>query len=141
MRKNLNLKDLGDLLERPILAILATHRKDGRILMSPVWHEWSNGEFLITTWSKDIKSRNLTNDPRATVLVAENGPPYRGLEISGEATVEAMPDHMPMFLRLAIRYVGDKEGPAYAENFRDDKLELIRLAPGVIRAWDFDDTH
>ena len=141
MRKNLAVEDLGGLLERPILAILATHRKDGRILMSPVWHEWTNGEFLLTTWANDIKSRNLKNDPRATVLVAENEPPYRGIEVSGEATVEAMADHMPMYYRLAARYVGEKDGPAYAETFRDEKIELIRLAPGNIRAWDFDDTH
>ena len=141
MRKNLSIEDLGDLLERPILAILATHRKDGRILLSPVWHEWTNGEFLLTTWANDIKSRNLKNDPRATVLVAQNEPPYRGIEVSGEASVEAMADHMPMYYRLATRYVGEKDGPAYAETFRDMEIELIRLAPGAIRAWDFDDTH
>ena len=87
----------------------------------------------------DIKSRNLKNDPRATVLVAENEPPYRGFEVSGEATVEAMDDHMPMIYRLATRYVGEKDGAAYAEAARDVELQLIRLAPGVIRAWDFDD--
>ena len=81
MRKNLSVDDLGDLLQRPILAILATHRKDGRILLSPVWHEWSDGAFLLTTWANDIKSKNLANDPRATVLVAENEPPYRGIEV------------------------------------------------------------
>ena len=86
MRRNLQVEDLGDLLELPILAILATHRKDGRILMSPVWHEWDNGGFLITTWANDIKSRNLKNDPRATVLVTEQATPYRSIEVSGEAT-------------------------------------------------------
>ncbi len=141
MRKKLTIENLGDLLERPILAVLATHRKDGRILMSPVWHEWSNGEFLVTTWANDIKSKNLNKDPRATILVAENEPPYRGIEVSGEATIEAMPDHMPMLRRLAVRYLGEKDGPAYAETFRDEKIELVRLAPGVMRAWDFDDTH
>ena len=141
MRKNLTVADLGDLLERPILAVLATHRKDGRILMSPVWHEWSDGEFLITTWANDIKSKNIANDPRVTVLVAENGPPHRGIEVSGEATIEPLPDHMPMIVRLAGRYLGTEEGPAYAETFRNDALELIRIRPGHVRAWDFNDTH
>ena len=141
MRKNLSVEDLGDLVERPILAILATHRKDGTILLSPVWHEWGNGEFLLTTWANDIKSRNIKSDPRVTVLVAENDPPYRSFEVSGEATIEAMDNHMPMLRRLAARYIGEKAGPAYAEKFRDEQIELIRLAPGVIRAWDFDDAH
>ena len=141
MRRNLQVEDLGDLLDLPILAILATRRKDGRILMSPVWHEWDNSGFLITTWANDIKSRNLKSDPRATVLVTEQATPYRSIEVSGEATVKPLPDHMPVMRRLAERYIGPEEGPAYAESFRDDEIELVRLKPGVIRAWDFNDAH
>ena len=139
MRKNLKVEDLGDLLESPTLAILATHRKDGRILMSPVWHEWDDGGFTITTYANDIKSKNLKRDARATVLVTEQAPPYRSLEVSGEATVEPLADHMPVIQRLALRYIGPDEGPDYAETFRDTELELVRLLPGVIRAWDYND--
>ncbi|MDA0821654.1 MAG: TIGR03618 family F420-dependent PPOX class oxidoreductase [Proteobacteria bacterium] len=138
MRKNLNVDDLGDLLVRPILAMLATRRTDGRILISPVWHEWVDGGFVMTTWANDIKSRNIKADPRITILVAEHETPYRSIEVSGEATIELLDDHMPIMRRLAARYVADE---AYAETFRDDKLELIRLESGVIRAWDFNDTH
>ena len=141
MRKNLTPDELGDLLELPILAILATRRKDGRILTSPVWHEWEDGEFRITTWANDIKSKNIQRDPRITVLVTEQTPPYRSIEVSGEAVIEALPDHMPMVRRLATRYLGADEGPGYAETFREQQIELIRLAPGVIRAWDFADDH
>lgn len=136
MRKNLNVEDLGDLLEKPILAMLATRRKDGRILISPVWHEWVDGGFLITTWANDIKSKNLKADPRTTVMVAEQEPPYRSIEVSGEAVITALDDHMPMMSRLAERYVGDA---AYAEKFREDEIELVQLKPGVIRAWDFNE--
>ena len=138
MRKNLKVEDLGDLLEQPILAMLATRRKDGRILISPVWHEWVDGGFLMTTWANDIKSKNIKADPRITVMVAEQEPPYRSIELSGEATIEAVDDHMPIMRRLAERYVAE---PGYAETFREDKIEVIRLMPGTIRAWDFNDTH
>lgn len=138
MRKNLGVEDLGDLLDLPILAMLATRRKDGRILISPVWHEWRNGGFVMTTWANDIKSKNIKADPRITVMVAEHEVPYRSIEVSGEATIELLDDHMPIMRRLAARYVADE---TYAETFRDDKIELIRLEPGVIRAWDFNDTH
>jgi hypothetical protein len=39
MRKNLNPEELGDFLEQGKCAILATHFRDGRVLLSPVWHE------------------------------------------------------------------------------------------------------
>ena len=141
MRTNLTIDDLGDLLELPILATLATHRKDGRILLSPVWHEWADGGFSISIWAQDVKAKNLARDPRATIIVAENGLPYRGVEVSGEATVEAVPDLMPLVRRLAQRYMGEEAGLAYAETFADDALKLVRLTPGVVRAWDFRDDH
>ena len=141
MRKDLTVADLGDLLELPILATLATHRKDGSILLSPVWHEWADGGFSISIWAQDIKAKNLARDPRATIIVAENELPYRGIEVSGKATVEALPDLMPLVRRLAQRYMGKEAGLAYAETFADVALELIRLTPGTVRAWDFRDDH
>lgn len=141
MRKDLTVADLGDLLELPILATLATHRKDGSILLSPVWHEWADGGFSISIWAQDIKAKNLARDPRATIIVAENELPYRGIEVSGKATVEALPDLMPLVRRLAQRYMGKEAGLAYTETFADDALELIRLTPGTVRAWDFRDDH
>ena len=141
MRKDLTVSDLGDLLELPILATLATHRKDGSILLSPVWHEWADGGFSISIWAQDIKAKNLARDPQATIIVAENELPYRGIEVSGKATVEALPDLMPLVRRLAQRYMVKEAGLAYAETFADDALELIRLTPGTVRAWDFRDDH
>ncbi len=138
MRKDLTVADLGDLLELPTLA---THRKDGSILLSPVWHEWADGGFSISIWAQDIKAKNLARDPRATIIVAENELPYRGIEVSGKATVEALPDLMPLVRRLAQRYMGKEAGLAYTETFADDALELIRLTPGTVRAWDFRDDH
>jgi hypothetical protein len=35
MRKNIGIENLGDLLDRPIVATLGTHRRDGSLLLSP----------------------------------------------------------------------------------------------------------
>jgi hypothetical protein len=39
--------------------------------------------------------------------------------------------------RIASRHLGPEAGAAYAETAGDDLL--IRLAPGILRAWDFAD--
>jgi hypothetical protein len=39
--------------------------------------------------------------------------------------------------RIASRYLGERDGAAYAESAGDDTL--IRLEPGRLRAWDFPD--
>jgi hypothetical protein len=78
MRKQLAVSDLGDLLERPLLAVLATYRRDGSVLLSPVWHEWRDGGFGVVTRSVDGKAKHLRRDPRASIVVCEHALPYRG---------------------------------------------------------------
>ena len=80
MRKGLDPGDLGDLLELRLLAILAEYPCDGTILLSPVWHEWRDNGFNVVTQSRDGKAGHLRRDPRASIVVCEDGPPNRGLE-------------------------------------------------------------
>jgi hypothetical protein len=59
MRRGLAVEELGDLLTQPLLAVLATYRRDGSVLLSPVWHEWRDGGFTVATGSKGIKAKHL----------------------------------------------------------------------------------
>ena len=77
MRKGLRPDELGDLLELPLLAVLATYRRDGSVLLSPVWHEWRDNGFNVVTGSTDVKAGHLRRDPRASIVVCEDGLPYR----------------------------------------------------------------
>jgi PPOX class probable F420-dependent enzyme len=135
MRKNLAPTDLGDLLERPLVAVLATNRPDGTVLLSPVWHEWRDGGFDVVTGSNGVKVKHLRRDPRASIVVYEHEPPYRGIEIRAEARLST--DAADAIRRIATRYLGAAAGAAYADSTGDDTL--IRLAPGHLRAWDFAD--
>ena len=134
MRKDLRPDELGDLLERPLVAVLATYRVDGTVLLSPVWHRWRDGGFDVVTGSRDVKVRHLHRDPRASIVVYEHVPPYRGIEVRCEARLEAADDAVH---RIAARYLGERDGAAYADSSGDDTL--IRLEPGRLRAWDFAD--
>jgi PPOX class probable F420-dependent enzyme len=138
VRKRLAVEDLGDLLEQPLLAVLATHRRDGNVLLSPVWHEWRDGGFNVATGSGGAKTRQLRRDPRASIVVCEQSPPYRGIELRGQARLlaEGVADAA---LRIAIRYLGPDEGRKQAARLADDTL--IRLEPGNVRAWDFADEY
>jgi PPOX class probable F420-dependent enzyme len=136
MRKNLTVDDLGDLVGLPLLAVLATYRRDGTVLLSPVWHEWRHGGFQVVTGSGDVKAAHLRRDPRVSIVVCEHSPPYRGIELRGRARLvtEGVADAVT---RIASRYLGPEAGAAYAERGNDDLL--IRLEPGDLRAWDFAD--
>ena len=136
MRRGLTVGDLGDLVQLRLLAVLATYRRDGTVLLSPVWHEWRDGGFQVVTSSRDVKAAHLRRDPRASIVVCEHSPPYRGVEVRGSAQLvtAGVGDAVN---RIASRYLGPQAGAAYAERAEDDLL--IRLEPGDLRAWDFAD--
>jgi PPOX class probable F420-dependent enzyme len=136
VRKRLKPEDLGDLLELPIVAVLATYRRDGTVLLSPVWHEWRDGGFDVVTGSRDVKALHMRRDPRASIVVCDDTPPYRGIELRATAQL-SMLDDQAIVRRIATRYLGPEEGARYAENGNDDLL--VRLEPGEVRAWDFTD--
>jgi len=136
VRKRLTPADLGDLLELPRVAVLATYRRDGTVLLSPVWHEWRDGGFNVVTGSRDVKAVHLRRDPRASIVVYDDAPPYRGIEVRAQAQLVPL-DERSIVRRIATRYLGPEEGERYAEGSGDDLL--VRLEPGELRAWDFAD--
>jgi PPOX class probable F420-dependent enzyme len=140
MRRNLTPDDLGYLLSQPKLSILATHRADGTIMLSPVWHEWIDGGFTVITSEGDLKLRHLRRDPRTTIVVAEDVPPYRGIEIRGEAIISPG-DGIVTLQRIASIYLGEAGGRTYAEATDPSTHVIIRIVPGVLRAWDFADEY
>jgi PPOX class probable F420-dependent enzyme len=137
MRTNLGIEGLGDLVELPIVATLATYRSDGSVLLSPVWHEWRDGGFNITIEADDVKARHVRRDPRASLALYDNDPPYRGIELRAvarlvdEAVVETQ-------RRIAVRYLGPEAGEAHAAE-PSGKEVTLRLEPGDLRTWDFSD--
>ena len=129
------MDDLGDLPELPLLAVLATYCRDGTVLLSPVWHEWRDGGFNVMTGNSDVKAAQLRRDPRASIVICEHSPPYRGAEL--RASAQLMSAGADDVIRIASRYLGRDAGVAYADSANDDLL--IRLTPGDLRAWDFAD--
>jgi PPOX class probable F420-dependent enzyme len=136
VRNDLEPSDLGDLLDLPLVAVLATYRADGRVLLSPVWHQWRDGGFDVWTYPGDIKVRHLRRNPRASILVYEHSPPYRGIELRTEPTL-VHEGALEIGRQIAVRYLGPDDGETYAS--RIGEAVVIRLEPGELRVWDFSD--
>jgi PPOX class probable F420-dependent enzyme len=137
MRTNLTIEDLGGFLDRPLVAVLATLRRDGSVLLSPVWHEWRDGGFNLWLPADDVKTRHLRRDPRASLVVAESETPLRGVEFRTEARLIDEDVH-DTAVRIATRYRGEEKGTEYVESGSGDDV-IARLALGHLRAWDFAD--
>ena len=136
MRRDIPLAELADFLALPIVAVLATYRSDGGVLLSPVWHQWRDGGFDVVCSPHDIKVRHLRRDPRASLLVYDSEPPYRGVEIRTTPQLLDV-DRADIVLEMSVRYLGREAGEAYAAGSSDSVL--VRLEPGEVRTWDFAD--
>ena len=127
------------MLEEPLLAVLATLRGDGSVLLSPVWHEWRDGGFNVWVEADNVKVRHLRRDPRATIVVAESEAPLRGLEVRGSVGfIEVGVSEIAR--RIATRYIGAEDAATDTDAMRGADV-ILRLEPGALRVWDFADEY
>ena len=77
MRTDLSIADLDGFLDRPHVAVLATLRADGSVLLSPIWYEWVDGGFNLWVEKTNAKTLHLRRDPRAATRVRQRTPPRR----------------------------------------------------------------
>ena len=101
---------LADLLERPLIAHLATVRPDGTPQVNPTWFRF-DGEYLwLTTTSRRQKNRNWQHQPAVALSICDPDQPSRYLEVRGRVE-RVVPDPQGAeFVRLAERY-GMAQGP------------------------------
>jgi len=138
MRRNLQPSELGDLLDRPLNAVLGLHRQGGSILLTPVWHLFKQGSFYIQVPGGDRKIAMLKHDPRCSILVAENEHPYRAIEARGESQISTV-DYADLGIEIVRRYVEAYDPGGSASDYLLDGGVIVRIEPTALRAWDYAD--
>ncbi|TML66244.1 MAG: PPOX class F420-dependent enzyme [Actinobacteria bacterium] len=133
-----SLEDVRSLLEASSPAVLATTRKDGSPYTSPVWFRWASEAFEIVIALGDVKLRHLERDRRCSLLVFEAVPPFRGVEVRGEATLTHC-DVTEIRRSIAGRYLGPEGGKRFAAARKDRPGVLLQLVPVEPRVWDLGD--
>ena len=136
MKTNLGIADLGDLLEQPIIGVLATRRADDTTLLSPVWFDWRDGAFSIWADTESGKVHHIERDPRVSFVVANSEWPYKGLEVRGNATIST-DGFFDVVGRTARRYMGPEAEDRLVETTAPGVV--IRIEPSIIRGWDYVD--
>ncbi len=139
MRTGLSIEDLGGFLDQPNVAVLATLRSDGSVLLSPIWYEWRDDGFNLWVEVHNAKTRHLRRDPRATIVVAESGAPLRGVELRGTARFIDQ-DVTRTARRIAERYIGEDDAATDTEALQGADV-IVRIEPGHLRIWDFADEY
>jgi len=95
---------MRSLLDAPSPAVLVVRRPDGEPIVSPVWFRVNDEAFEVVVALADRKLQHLRRDPRCVLLVFETVPPFRGVQVRGNATL--IPDDGARArLAIASRYL------------------------------------
>jgi PPOX class probable F420-dependent enzyme len=93
---------------------LAIVLSSGRPTVTPVWFLYEDGVIRITTAADSAKARALENDPRASIVVDLEEPPYAFVKVDATATII---DDLTVTRRVATDIGGRYMGANRAEEF------------------------
>ncbi|GAA1879129.1 PPOX class F420-dependent oxidoreductase [Actinomadura bangladeshensis] len=82
-------------------------RKDGSPHVTPIWFVLDGGDLLFNTSRHSVKGRVLARDPRLSVCVDDQAPPYSYVQIQAEAAlVEDLDEMRRWATAIGGRYMG-----------------------------------
>jgi PPOX class probable F420-dependent enzyme len=123
-------------------AKLATVRADGRPHVAPIWYDVDeDGSLVFNTGASTVKGRNLEREPRVSLCVDDDRPPFSFVVVEGVAEVS---DDLAVVRRwagrLGARYMGAERTEEYAARNGVAGELLVRVRPErVVSAFDLAD--
>ena len=119
------------------LAFLAA---SGRPLVTPVWFVLEGDSLIFNTGKDTAKGRALATDPRATLWVDLERPPYAFVQVQSEAELSEDPAELVRTATLiAARYVGPERAEEFGRRNGVPGELVVRLRPVRVLA-EFDMT-
>jgi PPOX class probable F420-dependent enzyme len=112
-------------------AKLATVRADGRPHIAPVWYAVDDdGSLVFTTGESTVKGRNLRRDPRVSLCVDDDRPPFSFVVAEGVAELsDDLGEVRRWAIRLGGRYMGADRAEEYGSRNGVPGELLVRLRP------------
>jgi PPOX class probable F420-dependent enzyme len=118
------------LLERPRTAKLASVRADGRPHIAPVWFDMDGDTIVFTTWHTTVKAANIRRDPRVSLCVDDETPPFAYALVEGLASLSDDLEALTHWsARIAGRYMGAELAESYGKRNSVPGELLVRITP------------
>ncbi|HEY6472132.1 MAG TPA: PPOX class F420-dependent oxidoreductase [Acidimicrobiales bacterium] len=135
--------EVGDFLASspPRTGKLATVRADGRPHVAPVWYVMEGDTIVFNTGVSTVKGRNLRRDPRASICVDDERPPFSFVVVEGTVELsDGLDDLRTSATLIGARYMGAGRAKEFgARNGVPGEL-VVRLRPErVVSALDLAD--
>ncbi|TCO26193.1 hypothetical protein EV652_10784 [Kribbella steppae] len=100
---------------------VASDRPDRAPISAPVWYDYSPETGIVTIMmnAKSRKGVALEAAQRFVLVVQSEALPYRYVTVEGPLTEVRRPDTEKDLLPLAVRYLGEEGGRAYAKGWEE----------------------
>jgi len=110
------------------VAVLGTNSANGAPVLTPIWYLYRDGRILMRTDKGSVKTRNIERDPRVTVCVQDERPPYASVTVYGKAAIEATREDLGA--AMAKHYLGAVGAQGYLRAAREaiergDEVTLV----------------
>lgn len=106
------------------VGIIAIARPDHGPMAVPIWYDYEpGGAVRIITNSTSRKGELLAGVDRISLCAQTESLPYKYVSVEGPFTMtDTKPDEL---LAMAVRYLGEKQGRAYAEHSPDSGDSIV----------------
>jgi PPOX class probable F420-dependent enzyme len=95
-----------DLLERPLIAALATSMADGTPQVTAIWFNYEDGAVYFNTARGRLKDRNITARPYVALMVYDPQAPTRYIQLRGPVVEQDEEQGLAHIDALSRRYDG-----------------------------------
>lgn len=125
-RRQTHLCSLGRRRRRPAPAAI------------PIWYDYTpGGDILINTGVNNRTAKLVRAAGVVTVVVQREELPYQYVIVEGTVTAATTPAPLEIRERIAVRYLGEKAGRAFARSGDDAEAVLFTIRPDRWRSVDF----
>jgi len=116
-------------------AKLAVVKADGSPHVAPVWIDVDGDDVVFTTGAETLKGKAILRDPRVSICVDDERPPFSFVTISGRARISIDPDELLYWAtRLAGRYMGDDVAEEFGRRNAVPPEMVVRVTPTKVVA-------
>ncbi|MDG4663819.1 pyridoxamine 5'-phosphate oxidase family protein [Mycobacterium sp. 236(2023)] len=111
------------------VGVVAVERPGRAPLVVPIWYGYQpGGDVLLWTESGSIKHTLIRDAGRFSITAQDEQPPYKYVTAEGDVTsIEKAED--AEVRAIAVRYLGEQEGGAFADQNLTPSSVVIRMRP------------
>jgi general stress protein 26 len=129
--------ELVAFLKEVPLARLCSTNPDGTIHIAPVYFKYDNGDIVMGTQDISRKVRNIKRNPKVTLLIDNQTPPWKGVLIYGEAGLD-YEDVIAKRSSIFERYMLAENARKFAADLANTYVPvIIRVKPKRIVSFDY----